>query len=77
MLVVLGIPLIAGLIILLELPTLWKKKQKKEIWVFSLLLALAVALCITEGLGVELPNPLDWLAVIYKPLGDAIMTLLQ
>ncbi|WP_307891684.1 hypothetical protein [Bacillus swezeyi] len=75
--VVAGILLISGLIILLELPTLWKKKQKKEIWVFSLLLAFGVALNITEGLGVEVPNPLDWLAVIYKPLSDAIMSLLK
>ncbi|WP_408007522.1 hypothetical protein ACJROX_22950 [Pseudalkalibacillus sp. A8] len=75
--VIAGILLVAILIIVLEVPPLWKKKQKKELWVFSLLLLFGVGLSIAESLDLNIPNPLDWIATIYKPLSDLIMSLLK
>lgn len=72
-----GILLIAILIIVLEVPPLWKKKQKRELWVYSLLLLFGVGLSIAESLDLNIPNPLDWIAVIYKPLSDLVMSLLK
>lgn len=71
-----GILLIAILIIVLEVPPLWKKKQKRELWVYSLLLLFGVGLSIAESLDLNIPNPLDWIAIIYKPLSDLVMSLL-
>jgi hypothetical protein len=72
--VIAGILLVAILIIVLEVPPLLEKKQKKELWVFSLLLFLGVGLSIAESLDLNIPNPLDWIAIIYKPLSDLIMS---
>ncbi|MBO1515439.1 hypothetical protein [Metabacillus bambusae] len=75
--VIAGILLVATLIIVLEVPPLLEKKQKKESWVFSLLLLFGVGLSIAESLDLNIPNPLDWIAIIYKPLSDLIMSLLK
>lgn len=77
MLVILGILLVAILIIVLELPPLLKKRQKKELWFFSLLLLFGIGLCIAKGLGLNLPNPFDWIAAIFKPLSNLITSLLE
>ncbi|MBO1511252.1 hypothetical protein [Metabacillus bambusae] len=62
--VIAGILLVAILIIVLEVPPLWEK-QKKESWVFSLLLLFEVGLSIAESLDLNIPNPLEWIAIIY------------
>ncbi|MCF6094967.1 hypothetical protein L1765_13455 [Microaerobacter geothermalis] len=74
--VVLGILFIAGIIALIEVPSLLKKNLKKELWVFSILLFIGTGLSIVEGLQINLPNPLDWITIIYKPLSDLIFGLL-
>lgn len=57
----------------LEVPTMWKNKHIKELWLFFLLLIAGVTLNIMEVMRVPIPNPIDGLIRLYGPIGDAIM----
>jgi hypothetical protein len=70
MLISLGIILVATVIIMIEVPSLLKKKQKKELIVFSILLFIGVGLSIVRAFGVNIPTPIDFLAFILKPISD-------
>lgn len=74
---IVGILAVAILVIYIEVPSLLKKKQTKELWVFSVLLFIGVVLSILESLQIELPNPLDAITFIYKPFSDFIFGLLE
>ncbi|WP_221566596.1 hypothetical protein [Alkalihalobacillus sp. TS-13] len=75
--VITGVLLVAILITIIEVPPLWKKRQRKELWVFSVLLVFGIGLSIAVGLDLNVPNPFDWIAVIFKPLTDLMMWLLK
>lgn len=72
-----GIIAAAAVILAIEVPPLLKKKLKKELAVFSVLLIFGVGLGIAQALHMKIPNPTDWLIAIYKPLSDAIFGLLK
>lgn len=72
-----GILLIAATILLIEVPPLLEKKYKKELYVFSTLLAIGVGLSMAQGLGKTIPNPMDLLTFVLKPLNDIIAPLLK
>lgn len=72
MLISIGILLVAAVILRIEVPPLLEKKHKKELLVFSVLLAIGVGLGITLGFGITIPNPLDLLTFILKPINDLI-----
>jgi len=73
-----GILLIAAAILWIEVPPLLEKKYKKELLVFSILLAFGVGLSITLfGFEKPIPNPFDLLTFIFKPLNDVISLLLK
>lgn len=67
-----GILLIAAIVLWIEVPPLLEKKHKKELLVFSILLAIGVGLGIALGFGQPIPNPMDLLTFIFKPLNNAI-----
>ncbi|MFB6467807.1 hypothetical protein ACE38V_13535 [Cytobacillus sp. Hz8] len=69
--------LTAGMIAWIEIPSLLKKKLIKELWVFSVLLLIGVGLIISQSLQLNIPNPLDWITVVFKPLNDAIFGILK
>jgi len=68
----LGILLVATVIVFIEVPSLLEKKQKKELIVFSILLFIGVTLSILRAFGINIPNPLDLLTFIFKPMNDLI-----
>ncbi|MFJ7976797.1 hypothetical protein ACIQZI_14050 [Peribacillus sp. NPDC096379] len=70
-----GILLIATVILLIEVPPLLEKKYKKELLVFSILLVIGVGLSIAQGVGKTIPNPMDLLTYMFKPLNDVIAHL--
>ena len=72
MLPVIFIIIIASLISLYEIPRLLKKELKKEIFIYSLLLIIAVGLGILYSLDIKIPNPLEGLTSIYKPINKLI-----
>jgi hypothetical protein len=53
----------------------YKNKLKKDLWVFCLLLIFATGVNI--ALSVKIPNPLDFLTIVYKPVYDLIFSLFE
>lgn len=74
---ILGILTITIGIIVLELPYLFKKRLKRELWVFSVLMIFAVVLSIAKSLNMSIPNPFDWLTIILKPFTNLILNAFQ
>ncbi|MBT2290119.1 hypothetical protein J7E73_13380 [Paenibacillus albidus] len=70
MTVILGIMLFAVAIIFLEVPYMLRKRLKKELWVFSILLLLAVGISSAKALQRDIPTPLGWITAVYKPFTD-------
>ncbi|MFC5647871.1 hypothetical protein ACFPYJ_01820 [Paenibacillus solisilvae] len=64
----------AVLVIRYEFPLLLKKKLHKELWVFSILIAFGLLLSILQGLQIPIPNPLDWITAIFKPMSRMILS---
>lgn len=75
--VIAAILLVAIVIAMIEVPSLFRKRLRKELWVFTILLLLATGLSIAESLQVEIPNPIDWIIAIYKPISDAVTNMLM
>lgn len=72
-----GILAAAVLIALMEVPSLMRKRYKKEMWVFCILLLLGTGLSIAQSLDMNIPNPFDWITAVYKPLSDSVERLLK
>jgi hypothetical protein len=74
---IIGILAAAIAIGFIEVPSLWKNGQKRELWAFSFLLLTGTGLGIAKTLQIHIPNPLDWMAVIYKPFSDFLFGILK
>ncbi|WP_313958724.1 hypothetical protein [Bacillus sp. X1(2014)] len=72
-----GILVISAVIIVIDVPPLLRKKLVKELWIFSILLLFGTMLSIAQALDISIPNPLDWLTVLYKPFSDMMKNLLK
>lgn len=72
MLSITGILVIAAVIIVIDVPPLWRKKLIKELWVFSFFLLLATVLGIAQALNFKTPNPLNLMIAVYKPVADIV-----
>lgn len=72
-----GILLVAALIIVIQVPGLWRKKQIKELWIFSLLLVTGAALSIAHARHAELPILGSWIEFLYKPVADWVYSMLR
>lgn len=70
-----GVLVAAGLILALELPALRKKKLRKELYAFLILLVIGTGLNLAEVLQIELPNPLDLFEPILRPIGEPLYQL--
>lgn len=69
MVAITGIVAAAAFIVFIEAPSLWKKRQIKELWVFSLLLIMGTGIGIAQSMHIPIPNPVDWINYIYRPIG--------
>lgn len=72
-----GVLVIGVIMMLIEGPSLIKKKQKKDLWVFSILLLLGVVLNILEMREVTILNPLEVITPIFQPVSDVITNLFK
>ena len=72
MLKTIGILIIAAVMVISEVPPLVEKKLKKEVTIFSILLVFGIVLSILIALGVAVPNPMDFLSYVLKPLSNLI-----
>ncbi|GGH36974.1 hypothetical protein [Paenibacillus segetis] len=77
MLTTVGILAVVAIIIALDVPTLVRKKLRKELWVFSILLFLGTTLGIAQALRIHIPNPMDFMIAVYKPISNLIDAWLQ
>ncbi|WP_425449395.1 hypothetical protein [Dethiothermospora halolimnae] len=58
-----------GLLIMLELPPLIKRKKKKELALYSVMMGCAFLISILLSVGVEIPSP-------AKPIEKIVMSIL-
>ncbi|MEK4715575.1 hypothetical protein [Sporosarcina sp. FSL K6-5500] len=72
MLKIIGILLIVVVIVRFEVPSLLLKKNKKELVVFLLFLSIGTSLGIAQALGKPIPNPMDLLTFILRPINDTL-----
>ncbi|MEK4402873.1 hypothetical protein MKZ26_00345 [Sporosarcina sp. FSL K6-6792] len=72
MLKIIGILLIVVAIVRFEVPSLLLKKNKKELVVFLLFLSVGTGLGIAQALGKPIPNPMDLLTFILRPINDTL-----
>ncbi|NLO39034.1 MAG: hypothetical protein GX115_06145 [Ruminiclostridium sp.] len=77
LIVILLVLAFAAILCIIEVPKLLRAKSFKELWSFSLLLAMGVGLSILKSLKVEIGNPADLFAWIYSPLKNVMETLLK
>ncbi|WP_026573413.1 hypothetical protein [Bacillus sp. UNC438CL73TsuS30] len=77
MLGVAGTIVAAILMMAFEIPNLWKKKLRKELWVFSILMLMAAGLGIAHSLDLPIPNPINGITIIFKPLSDFVYGMLK
>jgi len=61
----------------MEIPSMKKEKNRKDIIFFSVLIVIGTVFGIYWGAGVVFPSPLQMLTVIYKPPYDLITPLLR
>lgn len=61
----LAILLVTAIIIMFDVPSMWKNKQKKELVVYSLILFIGVTFLILLAVGVKIPSPVD---IYFKTL---------
>ncbi len=77
MLAITGIVAVVAFIVFLEVPALRKKRQIRELWIFSLLLIMGTGISIALSLHIAIPNPIDWINYIYSPVGRFIENALR
>ncbi|MCQ6557407.1 hypothetical protein [Paenibacillus mendelii] len=77
MLAIAGFMVIVAGIIAIDAPPLWRKKQKKELWIFFILLFFGTTLGILHFSIHKIPNPVNWIIIVYKPFSDMIATWLK
>ncbi|WP_236690318.1 hypothetical protein [Guptibacillus hwajinpoensis] len=73
--------LLIGIIILaysvIEIPKFKKSNQKKELWTFSSLLLVGYSLLIAQTMNAPIPNPLDMITFVYKPVSKVLFALMS
>ncbi|HWO97704.1 MAG TPA: hypothetical protein VNM45_15495 [Bacillus sp. (in: firmicutes)] len=57
-----------------QIKPLIQKNMKKEVWVYSFLYLLAVFVASLMLIGIPIPNPLDLLEWIYRPLAKPLLS---
>lgn len=70
---IIGIIIVVAIIVAIEAPALWKKRWIKELWVFSVLMLVGTSLSLAQALRAPIPNPLDWITAVYKPISDFLL----
>lgn len=73
--------LVIGIIVLaisvIEIPLFKKNKKKKELWTYSIILLVGYSLLVAQTMRVPLPNPLDLITFVYKPISKVLFALLS
>ena len=62
---------------IVEVPKMRKNKEYRELAAFSIILFCGTLLTILKNLNVEIPNPADFVKVIYAPVENLIKGALE
>lgn len=60
-----------------EIRSLWKKRMRKELSIYSVLMLMGIWLCSAVGLKTEAPSLAKLLKIVYGPLNDMLFRPLQ
>lgn len=74
---ILGIMAVSGVIAIIEIPGLVKKKANKDVMVVTGLLLIGSVLSIMESLQIHIFNPLNGIKAILQPISILIFNLLK
>jgi len=74
---VVGIIVTAAAIAFIEAPRLARDSMYKELVVFAALLAVGLAVSVMNALRITLPNPLDAIGIVFKPIGKMLFGMLS
>lgn len=55
-----------------DVPQLWMKKRKKDLVVYSALMAVGLILSVLAAYHVQLPNPSKGLEAVFKPFSSIL-----
>jgi hypothetical protein len=66
----------AVVVVILEVPSLRREKMRRELLAFAVLLLAATGLSLAIAWHLPVPNPTDWLIMIFKPVHDWYSTFL-
>ncbi|MGN7407936.1 hypothetical protein [Sporosarcina sp. SAFN-010] len=75
--ITLGIVVAVAGIFIIEAPALLKKESMKDFRVFSILLFCGTGLSIALSFKVAVPNPIQWIEFVYKPITVWLQTTLK
>jgi hypothetical protein len=74
---VIGLFVVCVFIAAIEAPHLLLKKMKRELYLFLSILLFGFAISSLQALRVTLPNPLDWVTAMFKPISDITYDFLK
>lgn len=72
MLKTLAILIVTAVLVLLDVPSMLKNKQKKELVVYSILLFMGVGCLIMLAVGMKIPSPVDLFLYVEKPFKNIL-----
>lgn len=66
---------VAALISWMELPRMIREKERSTVWGFSVLLLLGVGISVAKVLFTDLPTPLTYIAIAFRPFSRFLTSL--
>lgn len=60
-----------------EVPKMRRKKEYKELAVFSVILCFGIVIAVLKSLDITVPNPADFVDVIYSPVTSLMKGVLE
>lgn len=67
---IIGILLVTAVIVMIDVPTMWKNKQKKELVIYSVIFFIGVTCLILLAVGIKIPSPVELFTIMEKPFNN-------
>lgn len=67
-----GILLVTAVIVMIDVPSMLKNKQKKELVIYSVLLFIGVTFLILLAFEVKIPSPVELFSNMAKPFKNIL-----
>ncbi|WP_426451442.1 hypothetical protein ACP26L_04860 [Paenibacillus sp. S-38] len=68
--------LLAAVIAYKEFPRMRRERRYRDLVVFTVMLLTGTLLGILQAARVPLPNPLDWMTAVYRPVSRGLDALI-